>query len=126
MSDRSWKAFERQVAKFFGTKRTPGSGSAGTFTPNGDPITTTSDTLHKVLYNEAKRDKNYLGRQLLRLLDKTAEAAKREGKIPVVELKEHGRRGFFLVIHSDHLWRVAQERELVVLRESCRKHEKPS
>ncbi len=58
MSDKVWKAFERQVARFFGTERTPGSGSAGTFVAkSGNVVRTNSDSLHETLYIEAKRDK---------------------------------------------------------------------
>lgn len=110
MPDKVWKAFERKVAGFFCTERTPGSGSSGTF--SNHPLRTTSDTLHERLYIEAKRDKNFLGRQLLRLLDKVTSEAGKEKKIPVIALKEHGRHHFFILVRSDHLIDVAMEADL--------------
>ena len=109
MADKVWKAFERTVARFFGTERTPGSGSAGTFSKSNNPVCTTSDTLHERLYVEAKRDKNFLGRQLLRLLDKVTSEAGKEKKIPVIALKEHGRHNFYILVRSDHIVSVARE-----------------
>jgi len=109
MADKVWKAFERKVAGFFGTERTPGSGSSGTFSTSNNPLRTTSDTLHERLYVEAKRDKNFLGRQLLRLLDKVSSEAGKERKIPVVALKEYGRHHFYILVRSDYLVRVAKE-----------------
>lgn len=46
MSDKTWKAFERRVAKILGTVRTPLSG--------GNSRHTRSDTLHEDLYVEVK------------------------------------------------------------------------
>ena len=109
MADKVWKAFERTVARFFDTERTPGSGSAGTFSKSDNPVCTTSDTLHERLYVEAKRDKNFLGRQLLRLIDKVTSAAGKEKKLPVIALKEHGRHNFYILVRSDHLVRIAKE-----------------
>jgi hypothetical protein len=70
---------------------------------------TASDTLHHRLFIEAKRDKKYLGKILTTLLTKTREKAKKEHKIPVLALKEHDKRGFYLIIHSSDLQAVAKE-----------------
>lgn len=103
MSDKLWKAFERRVAAYFGTTRTPLSGS-------NSKHNTESDTLHNTLYIEAKRDKKFLGVILTTLLHSVAERAKRESKIPVICLKEHGKQGFYIVVHSKHLGDVANEK----------------
>ena len=47
MANKRWKAYERRVAKFFGTKRTPLSGI-------NSGHSTHSDTLHPRLYLEVK------------------------------------------------------------------------
>ena len=103
MSDKLWKAFERKVASYFGSTRTPLSGSSSKHD-------TESDTLHERLYIEAKRDKRFLGKVFVTLLHGVATKARKEGKIPVVCLKEHGKQGFYIVVHSKHLGDVANEK----------------
>jgi len=90
---KTWKAFELTVAKFFNTNRTPLSGS-------NSRHDTTSDTLHPTLYIEAKRDRRYVGKTLGDLLHNTVKEAKKEHKTPVVALREHSKRGFWLIINS--------------------------
>jgi hypothetical protein len=96
MADKTWKAFERTVADYFGTRRVPLSGS-------NSGHDTQSDTLHPTLYIEAKRDRKYFGKIISDLIDDTEEKAKREGKPPVLCLKRHGRKGFYILVHSDVL-----------------------
>jgi len=102
MSDKVWKAFERVTAGFFGAVRVPLSGS-------NSRHGTSSDSLHPEIYMEAKRDKKYLGKTLLGLLHDTVMKAKKEKKHPVVCLKEYGKRGFWIIVHSDHIVPVAIE-----------------
>ena len=49
--DKTWKVFEREVARFFGSTRTPLSG--------GNGKQTRSDTLHPVLFIECKYRKSF-------------------------------------------------------------------
>ena len=99
---KTWKAFELTVAKFFNTHRTPLSGS-------NSRHGTTSDTLHPRLYIEAKRDKRYVGKTLGDLLHNTLKEAKKERKPAVVALREHNKRGFWLIINSFDFEKVVKE-----------------
>ena len=102
MADKSWKRVEREVARYFGCERNPLSSR---HSRHG----TESDSLHDILYIETKRDKKFLGKTFLDLLRGTRIKAKKEQRIPVVCLKEHGKRGFWIVVHSEHLKNVANE-----------------
>ena len=51
MADKTWKARERQVAKYFNTNRTPLSG--------GSSRHTRSDSLHQDLFVECKLRKKH-------------------------------------------------------------------
>lgn len=99
MADKTWKAFERVVADFFGTIRNPLSSR---FSRHD----TMSDTLHEDLYIEAKRDRQYFSATISKLIDDTEEKAKKEKKVPVICLKRHNKRGFYLVVHSSDLKKI--------------------
>ena len=89
---------ERKVAAKFGAKRTPLSGSNGGVTA--------SDSLHPVLFIEAKLRAKHAAWELWQ---DTANKAKKENKVPVVALKQKGGRGELYVIHGDHLEEVLNE-----------------
>jgi len=89
----TWKQRERDIASFFGTKRTPLSGG-------NSGHGTTSDTLSEDLYVELKSRKRF---SVVTLWDDTAKKAKKENKVPIVALSELNRPGFFLLIHSSDL-----------------------
>lgn len=94
----TWKKGEQRVGRHFGSKRTPLSG--------GNSGITASDTLHDRLFIEVKlRAKHYA----VQLWNKVAKKAVREKKTPVVVLQEKGRKGFWLVVHSSDLEKVAYE-----------------
>ena len=95
--DKAWKRDERRVAAAFGARRNPLSGA-------GSGVTG-SDTRHPELFIEQKRRKRHA---VVALWDQVAERAAEEGKVPVVTLTEHGRHGFWAVIHSRDLRRVAE------------------
>lgn len=100
MPDKSWKAFERRVARFFGCQdRNPLSGINSKHTA--------SDTLHDTLFIECKQRKKHA---VVRLWDKCKPLAKEENKIPVVALSEKGRPGFWILVHSSDLTAVANQR----------------
>ena len=92
MADKTWKAFERRVARFFGTERNALSG--------GNSKLTRSDSLHPKLFVEAKQRQRFA---VVRLWDATKRLADREQKTPVVCLSEKGRPGFWILVHSDHV-----------------------
>ena len=102
MSDKTWKRFERNVSDYFNTYRNPLSSR---FSRHD----TESDTLHPHLYIEAKRDRKYFPRIIRDLIDDVRKCAKKEKKTPVIALKMHDKRGFFLLIHSSDLTKVAAE-----------------
>lgn len=94
--DKNWKRLERQVAKFFGTKRTPLSGQNSGHETN-------SDTLHPDLYIECKYRKRFA---LCELFQDTERKAKKEKKVPVVAIKQHGQRNFLLLVRPKDLARL--------------------
>lgn len=100
MSDKAWKQVERRIAKFFGSVRTPLSG--------GNSGHTRSDSLHSVLFVEAKHRKVHSAVTLWR---DTKELADKEDKIPVICLAEKNKKGFWVMVHSDDLLNVACEVE---------------
>ena len=87
------------MGRYFGSDRTPLSG--------GNGGVTRSDTLHDTLFIEHKHHKKH---SVISLYDETKEMALKEEKIPVVTLSEKGRPGFYIVVHSDDLTAVANQR----------------
>lgn len=92
----TWKRFEREVASWFGTQRTPLSG--------GNSKHTHSDSLHDNLYVECKYRKRVA---VQGLFDDTAAFAEQEGKIPVVALKQKGSPSFLLVVRPQDVTTIA-------------------
>jgi hypothetical protein len=92
-----WKRIERKVASFFGTERTPLSG--------GNSKITRSDSLHPDLFVEVKARSAHSAVTLWRGTKKLAD---KEGKIPVVALAERNKKGFWIMMHSDDLIKVAE------------------
>jgi len=89
MGDKSWKAFERRVASFFGGVRCPVLGTD-----------TNADVTHDTLFIECKQRQKHT---VITLWDTVKDRAKKEGKTPVVCLSEKNRPGFWIVVHSDDL-----------------------
>lgn len=102
MADKLWKAAERASAGIFGARRTPLSGS-------NSGHETESDSLHEVIYLETKRDKTLPGKKLRDLWEDTQAKAKKEGKVPVIALRLHGKKGFLMLMHSGDIKKVAAE-----------------
>ncbi len=96
----TWKRRERNAARLFGAERQPGSGSGG----RRDQ--TRSDSTHETLYIEAKLRASSAVRSLW---EKTAAAAKLEGKTPLLMLYAKGKPGGLIVCHETHLASVAAE-----------------
>jgi len=98
----TWKRFERIVASFFGSRRTPLSGS-------NSGHNTQSDTLHPDIYVEAKFRSDF---SVYTLFQDTKKKAKAENKIPVVALKKKGTNGFLLLIEMDDLTKLSDLKKL--------------
>jgi hypothetical protein len=104
MPDKSWKAFERRVARFFGCQdRNPLSGINGKHTA--------SDTLHPELFIEAKQRQHYA---IIRLWDEAKQLSTKEGKIPVIAISEKNRPGFWVLCHSSDLTAIANQRLMAI------------
>ena len=95
-SKNCWKNFERTVAKDFGTKRVPLSGSNSGHNTN-------SDTLHEKLYIECKVRNSF---SLWSLFTDTEKKAKVENKIPVVAIKEKGKEGYLILIRPEDIHKI--------------------
>lgn len=93
-----WKGVETEVAKIFGTRRTPLSG--------GSSAHTRSDTLHKKIYIEVKTRKHF---SVKTLYDDTSIRAAREGKTPLVVLKEKNQRSYLVVCDLWDIPKIAKE-----------------
>lgn len=103
MASKTWKAIEGKIAKFFGSERTPLSG--------GNSKITRSDSLHDILFVETKYRVSHSAVTLWR---DTKEKADVENKIPVVCLSEKGKKGFWVMCHSDDLTAVGNQRSLAL------------
>tara|TARA_Y100000590_G_C14854379_1_gene688898 strand:- start:119 stop:421 length:303 start_codon:yes stop_codon:yes gene_type:complete len=95
---RTWKQRESDVANFFHGKRTPLSG--------GNSKITRSDVIHDELFIECKLKKKH---SVVSLWDETKELAKKEGKTPVVALCEKERPGFWVMVHSNDLYKLTKK-----------------
>ena len=92
----TWKAAERRIARFFGAERNPLSG--------GNSGHSRSDSLHELLFIEAKHRKTHSAVSLWRA---TKALADKEDKIPVIALCEKNKPGFWVMCHSSDLQAVA-------------------
>lgn len=94
-----WKEVERRVAGFFGARRNPLSG--------GNSGHTRSDSLHGALFIETKYRKRW---EVLGIWRFARDCARQENKIPLVCLAEKGKPGFWILVHSNDLTAVANQR----------------
>lgn len=92
MADKSWKAFERRTAVFFGCVRNALSGRNSKHTA--------SDTLHPYLFIECKLRAKHAHHETYSEAEKWA---KEEGKIPVVVTQKKYANSFLIVIDKDYL-----------------------
>lgn len=97
----TWKAAERVIARWFGAERNPLSGRNSRHSA--------SDSLHPRLFIETKYAHRWA---VLTIWRKAVEFARAENKIPLVCLKEKGKEGFWILVHSNDLVPVARERVL--------------
>ena len=96
---RTWKKRESDVANFFQGQRTPLSG--------GNSKVTRSDVIHDNLFIECKLKKKHTA---ISLWDATNVLAKKEGKTPVIALCEKERPGFWIMVHSNDLQKITEEK----------------
>ena len=94
MNISNWKNTEREVAKAFGTTRAPVSNNL-----------THSDTFHKSCYIEVKKRKKFW---IWGLFEDTKKKALKEKKIPIVAIKQKGKRGFLIVVRPEDLKKVSE------------------
>jgi len=99
VSDKTWKAAERKVARDFGCERNPLSG--------GNSKVTRSDSRHKKLFIETKYRKN--GHTAVTLYDSEKPKAKKEDKTLVIALVNGNRHGYWILIRPEDLPVVAEE-----------------
>lgn len=99
-SKSAWTRAEAALAAFFGARRRPLSGSSNRPDIDGD------DVIHPRLWLESKLRARYAVWSLWR--EAKALAAKCR-KVPVIGLREKGRHGILLVVHSDDFAAVAAE-----------------
>ena len=93
MTDNStWKKRERGIAKDFGTKRNPLSGSMSGHS--------SSDSLSETFYIESKLRAKPGG---WNLFQETKEKAKKEKKIPIVILSKKYKKGKIAMLNYDFL-----------------------
>lgn len=97
----TWKTIERAVAEFLA----PGRGRRTPLSGANSGHETSSDCLNTGVYAEVKYRKTHT---VYTLMDDTRGKALKEGLLPVVCLKEHGRHGFLLVIDSRDYDEVAK------------------
>jgi len=97
MPDKTWKAFERRIARFFGTNR---KGPMQEKDAN--------DINHPYLHVQCKHSVRHA---VINIWDKAKAKTKSTGKMPVVALGVKGRKGFWLLIHSSDLKAVAEQRK---------------
>ena len=101
MGDKAWKQRERNIAKYFNGTRNALSG--------GNSKITRADVIHPNLFVECKLRKKH---SAIKLWEDTNELAKKENKTTVVALCEANRKGSWLVIHSDDLDKIIDERNI--------------
>lgn len=89
---KNWKRLEKKIAQMRGTSRTPLSG--------GNSRITRSDTLDETFFIECKyRSKS----SVWSLYDELEALAKKEGKVPVLVVKEKGKHGELFIVKDDYL-----------------------
>ncbi len=104
MTDKTWKAVERRIAKRLGGQRNPLSGIRSGHGTHGD-------LLHPTLYGEFKHT---VRAAILTLLRATRKLAKREHKMPLIVMHEKGTENYAAVLAFDdfeRVWNMLRELE---------------
>jgi len=95
---RTWQKFEQKMGEWFG-----GSRSGPMQAKNAN------DIKHDFIHCQCKAAKRHA---ILTVWREASEEAKKDGKIPVVAIREKGKRGDFLLIKKEDLVAVANQRIL--------------
>ena len=117
MADKTWKRRERASAAYWHGRRTPLSGANSGHGTAADVLGVPG------LFVEVKARAAIA---LLRIWDKVATTAAREGRRPVLHLYENGRKGGWLLLHEDDLHAVAHAKAQGDIAALTEKEEKPS
>lgn len=96
MPEPAWKVFERRVAEFFGSTRTPLSG--------GNGKVTRSDTFHPSFFLDAKLREGFVHHTIL---SDIKGKAKKEDKIPVLCTQKKRSPSFVVSLDKDDLTEFA-------------------
>jgi hypothetical protein len=101
-----WKSFEKRVADFFNTQRTPFSGS--------NSNVTSSDSLHDRLYLECKY---WTSNATVKLMQETEAKAKQEGKTPILAFgnPEDPKKNIYMVMNVKDILSLLREIDLSYL-----------
>lgn len=101
--NKRWQGFERKIASFFNTMRTPFSGSNSGLT--------SSDSLHDRLYVECKFHKN---QAIITLMKETEVKAKEEFKVPIIAISdpEDKTKSKYVMFNIKHLFKIIREIDL--------------
>ncbi len=106
-SSSTWKRAEATAAALFGARRRPLSGSSNRDDIDGD------DTLHPVLWIESKLRAAHAVWTLWRETKAKARCTQRGphagAKVPVLVLREKGKPGMLIVVHSGDMPEVCVE-----------------
>ena len=94
----TWKKFERKVAKKLGGVRNPLSGSHSRHT--------SGDVIHDKFYVECKYREKF---SIVSLYDEVREKARKEGKIPLLVIKQKNRKGELVVVDLDEFVKMLQK-----------------
>ena len=97
MSDKPWKRDERKCCRFFGCER------RGPMQELND-----ADGTHPQLHSQVKRRKKH---SIIGTWDDAKDFTKKTGKIPIVALTQHNRKGFWILVKEDDLIAVAELRK---------------
>ena len=100
MADKTWKAIERRIAKFFGSERTPLSGFNSKHTG--------ADVIHEDLFIEVKMRKKI---PFLTTFKQTLKLAKKEDKIPLVVFVEKGSQTPILMCRLHDLIKISESQK---------------
>lgn len=88
----NWKGFEREASTMFNTKRAPVCNNV-----------THSDTFSDTLYIECKKRKRFW---IWGLFEETKAKALKEKKIPLVAIKQKGKKGFLVLCRPEDLCQI--------------------
>jgi len=112
MHRRTWKKSEQKLAEMFGSRRTPLSGI--------NSCHTSSDTLNEKIFIEHKLRKKMPFKQLM---EKTERLAEKEGKIPLIVVREKGSPRWMAFMNLKDIPAIAKEMEVGDMKAGRKKYD---